>query len=249
MAVTVTTWAEFKDAVGTAREIVELGADIDCASEPVTSTINFRCAQVIGHDHKITRIINTGSNYTFTYVQNNTVFDHVKFTDIYHIPSSASAAFLYGQFTFNDCQFQGAFKYFVTGNAYFNRCTFSFADGTTGTNPIFDGSGSMKYCWADIGEQTWNNTNTYAIKTSAENCYFKGKLNGNFNRLANSANYCVFNIYSTVTASISVPSGSVSLNNSDRAPHFTGATNLTDVQLKDRAAVRATGFPLIDIGG
>lgn len=249
MAVTVTTWAEFKDAVGSAREIVELANDIDCASEPITSTINFRCAQVIGHDHKITRIINTGSNYTFTYVQNNTVFDHVKFTDIYHLPSSASAAFLYGQFTFNDCQFQGAFKYFVTGGSRFNRCTFSFADGTTGNNPIFDSSGSMKYCWADIGEQVFNNTSTYVIKTSAENCYFKGKLNGDFNRLANSANYCVFNIYSTVNASISVPSGSVSLNNSDRAPNITGATNLTDVQLKDRAAVQATGFPLIDIGG
>lgn len=250
MAVTVSTWAEFKDAVGSAREIVELANDIDCANEPVTSTINFRCAQVIGHDHKITRIINTGSNSTFTYVQNNTVFDHVKFTDIYHLPTSASAAFLYGGFTFNDCQFQGAFKYFVSGGAYFNRCTFSFADGTTGSSPIFENSsGSLKYCWVDLGEQTFNNTNTYVIRTSAENCYFKGKLNGNFNRVAYSSNYCVWNIYSTVAASISNASGTVSLNNSDRAPNFTGATNLTDVQLKDRAAVQATGFPLIDIGG
>lgn len=248
MAVTVTTWAEFKSAVGTSNEIVELANDIDCASEPVTSTIQIRCAQVIGHDHKITRIVNTGSNYTFTYVAGSTVFDHVKFTDIYHLPSSASAAFIYGAMTFNDCQFQGAFKYLVTGGAYFNRCTFSFADGTTGSNPIFDSSGSLKYCWADLGEQTFNNTSTYVIRTSASNCYFKGKLNGNFNRVANSADYCVFNIYSTNTASISVPSGSVSLNNSDRASNFTGATNLTDVQLKDRAAVQATGFPLIDIG-
>lgn len=249
MAVTVSTWAEFKDAVGSANEIVELANDIDCASEPVTSTINFRCAQVIGHDHKITRIVNTGSNYTFTYVQNNTVFDHVKFTDIYHLPTTDSAAFLYGQFTFNDCQFQGAFKYFANGGSKFNRCTFSFADGTmASTRPIFDSSGSMKYCWADIGEQTYNtNTSNGAIRTSAENCYFKGKLNGNFGRLASSASYCVFNIYSTVAALIS--NSSVCLNNSDRAPNITGATNLTDVQLKDRAAVQATGFPLIDIGG
>ena len=247
MAVTVTTWAEFKSAIGTGNEVVELANDIDCASEPVTSTIQVRCAQVIGHDHKITRIVNTGPNYTFQLATGNPVFDHVKFTDIYHLPTSASAAFLYGGITFNDCQFQGAFKYFTSGSVKFNRCTFSFADGTTGNNPIFDGSGYLKYCWADIGEQTFNNTNTYAIMTTAENCYFKGKLNGNFNRVAKSAGYCVFNIYSTVTASIS--NTSVCLNNSDRAPHFTGATNLTDTQLKDRAAVQATGFPLIDIGG
>ena len=247
MAVTVTTWAEFKSAVGSNGEIVELANDIDCASEPVTSTIQVRCAQVIGNDHKITRIVNTGSNYTFQLAKGSPVFEHVKFTDIYHLPTSTSASFLDGGLTLNDCQFQGAFKYFASGGVKFNRCTFSFADGTTGNNPIFDGSGSMKYCWADIGEQTFNNTNTYAIKTTAENCYFKGKLKGNFNRVANSASYCVFNIYSTVTASIN--NTSVCLNNSDRAPHFTGATNLTDTQLKDRDAVQATGFPLIDIGG
>lgn len=249
MAVTVTTWAEFKSAVGTSNEVVELANDIDCASEPVTTAIQIRCAQVIGHDHKITRIVNTGANYTFQYIAGNTVFDHVKFTDIYHLPTTDSAAFLYGGLTFNDCQFQGAFKYFANGQVKFERCTFSFADGTmAATRPIFDSSGSMKYCWADIGEQTYNTTTSNgAIRTAAENCYFKGKLSGTFGRLATSAGYCVFNIYSTVTAIISITA--VCLNNSDRAPNITGATNLTDTQLKDRAAVQATGFPLIDIGG
>lgn len=248
---------DFIAAISVADNEVIVDNDID-AQDWAASETTVRATKITGNDHSISNINHLANGNLFYFGANCTI-DKLHLINFICFNTSDAATF-HGrnyQATFNDCKFQGRFRNFAYRNINCNRCTFTFESGLKYAHWMESSSVTWDQCYIDFKVQTSNAFPVFAGTSDAvlNNCYFKGQLkasttNGQFSFvLAN----CVVNtdLVGTVTTPISTQTTSrITLYNSDKIGNVTitaknNVIPLTDAQLKDPAAVAATGFPLV----
>ena len=253
MAITVNTWAEFLAAYENGTDgIIELMADIDANDDvpkqyyekPMAKTIN-------GNGHTIYNI-STGvvlnsplfrGGYALT-------FNNTNFYNVYRIENQpvfwSSNTY---RTQFNDCKIVGRGLQYISTQATFNRCSFSWS-GVTATN-----AGellSFYNSWVKIDHNRAANNNGSYLGT-LNNSYIEGKFTqtaeGTFNlKLCGSTLVSsVINIETTATNS-TFPSGTTSVYNKTKQPNFTdsgGCIGVTDAQMKNAEYLASIGFNIV----
>ena len=250
---------DFIAAISVADNEVIVDNDID-AQDWAASEMTVRATKITGNGHAIKNIQHVAAGNLFLFGA-DCVIDELDFTNFICFNTSDAATFhgRYYQATFNNCKFQGRFHNFAYRRIHFNRCTMTFENGLYFAHwTDYSSVSNWSECYIDYKVQTGNAFPPYSgwDTSSMRNCYIKGEIvasspNGAF---AFNMYNCVVNIElvgSATTQINSQPTSAVTIYNSDKISStvtITPQTNmiaLTDAQLKDPAAVVATGFPLV----
>lgn len=252
MAIGVRTWAEFVAAYQSpADTVIELLADIDGNSAPMTSSITKPSAKTInGNGHAIYNV-STGSvvnenlfrgAYTLT-------FNNCKLYNWYRIENYP---FFWSSDTyrtvFNDCEIVGRCAAHISERATLNRCSYSWS----GIKDPTKGKICTAYnTWLHIDAQLTSVSTSNAFWGTLNNSYLEGNITYTsatftqkfFDTLVNS----VINL-TTTGANSTWPTGTLSVYNSTKAPNFVdagGAIGVTDNQMKDAEYLYSVGFDIV----
>ena len=252
MAIAVNTWGEFLAAYENADDtVIELMSDIDANSDiPKRNYVKSVDKTINGNGHTIYNI-STGvvlNSPIFSGAKNLT-FNNTNFYNCYRIenyPIFWSSNTYRTQF--NDCKIVGRGLQYISVNASFNRCSFSWA-GVTSVGA--GGALSFYNSWLKIDHTRSSNSSDYYFGT-LNNSYIEGTFSqtatGTFNlKISNALSGCVINIDTTAT-SATFPSGDTSVYNSTKQPNFTDSGNcigVTDAQLKNAAYLASVGFNIV----
>lgn len=252
MAIAVSTWAQFLAAYENNEDgTIELMADIDANDDipkrnyekPMAKTIN-------GNGHTIynisTGVVLNSPIFRGAYAL---TFNNTNFYNVYRIENQVVfwSSNTY-RTQFNDCKIVGRGLQYISENASFNRCSFSWS----GVTSVAAGSALSFYnSWLKIDfNRAANSTSTYF--GTLNNSYIEGKFTqtaeGTFSvKLANALESSVINIETTATNS-TFPSGNVSVYNKTKQPNFTDSGNcvgVTDEQMKNAEYLAGVGFNIV----
>lgn len=253
MAISVSTWAEFLAAYESSTDgTIELMADIDANDDipkqqyekPMAKTIN-------GNGHTIynisTGVVINSPIFRGAYAL---IFNNTNFYNVYRIENQpvfwSSNTY---RTQFNDCKIVGRGLQYISQQASFNRCSFSWS-GVTST----DAGATLSFynSWVKIDHNRAANNNSSYLGT-LNNSYIEGKFTqtaeGTFNlKLCGSTlESSVINIETTATNS-TFPSGNTSVYNKTKQPNFTDSGNcvgVTDEQMKNAAYLAGVGFNIV----
>ena len=265
----VNSWDSFLTAVNTAGATVILDSDIDAGNDIRTSKIEVKCIEVDGQNHTIYNFTSTHNGddfncsfyYEGSYIQ--PTFKNINFYNIASTGTGRNNAFFfasYGHFYLRNCRLQGIINksLMVRTDLIQSSCTFDrlgFLGGNDTSNHILES-------WIDIGNCVLNDTADNFYYGDVAYSYLKGSLDTNKLR----DNYPIFRsdfISSIINIELSDSSTNsktvklcsdnatnICLFNNDKVNFsadtvFTiqnNFTGLTDSNLKNPAAVIATGF-------
>lgn len=253
MAIAVNTWAEFLAAYENGTDgTIEIMSDLDANdsvptraySKPIDKTIN-------GNGHTIYNI-STGvvlSSAIFT-GGHNLEFNNTNFYNCYRIenqPIFQSSNTYRTQF--KDCKIVGRGLHYISDNASFFRCSFSWA----GVTSVGNGDALSFYnSWVKVDILRASNSASRYFGT-LNNSYIEGKFEQraegtfNINLTANTLESSVINIETTATNSTFI-SGTKSVYNKTKAPNFTDSGNcegVTDAQMKNADYLSSIGFNIV----
>ena len=264
----VTSWSDFKTAVGGTDNQVIVDNDIIC-DEMLSDTIVFNCTSVDGQGHAIYNIQSELGSAEFRAGRVVTI-SNLGFLNFVLYGVSRNGMLVssdYGSrwFNLNDCKFQGmTLKGLFDDGCTCTRCSVSLSScrylATSGyQRPI-----TLNECWIDVGTATCKDSDNYFIFADLRNTYIKGTLkltsqNTQYDVIRGDVVNCIFNVFLKCTTSRVInlqyhDEGirGVGLFNTDRIQtaadidlHYSGWTGLTDGNLKSATAVKATGFPII----
>lgn len=252
MAIAVNTWAEFLAAYESADDtVIELMADIDANNDiPKRNYVKSVDKTINGNGHTIYNI-STGvvlNSAIFTGAK-NLIFNNVNLYNCYRIENQpifwSSNTY---RTQFNDCKIVGRGLQYISVNASFNRCSFSWAGVTSMST---GGALSFYNSWLKIDHTRASNSSDYYFGT-LNNSYIEGTFaqtaTGTFNlKISNALSGCVINIDTTAT-SATFPSGDTSVYNSTKQPNFTNSGNcigVTDSLMKNAEYLAGIGFNIV----
>lgn len=264
----VTSWSDFKTAVGGTDNQVIIDNDIIC-DEMLSDAIVFNCTSIDGQEHAVYNIQSTRGNAEFEAGRIVTI-SNLGFLNFALYGDSSSGMFVstnYGSryFVFNDCKFQGmTLKGVFDDGCTCTRCSVSLSSCRFLAPSSFQRQTSFHECWIDLGTATCKNNDNYLIFADLRNTYIKGTIkltdqNTQYDVIRGSVTNCVFNAYIKCATSRVInlrrnneSTGNVCLFNTDRIQtasesdlRHSGWTGLTDGNLKSATAVQATGFPIV----
>lgn len=253
MAIAVSTWAQFLAAYENNSDgTIELMADIDANDDipkrqyekPMAKTIN-------GNGHTIynvsTGVVLNGPIFKGGYAL---TFNNTNFYNVYRIENQpvfwSSNTY---RTQFNDCKIVGRGLQYISTQATFNRCSFSWS-GVTAT----DAGDELSFynSWVKIDHKRSANSNGSYLGT-LNNSYIEGKFmqtaEGTFNikLVASTLVSSVINIETTATNS-TFPNGATSVYNKTKQPNFTDSGNcvgVTDAQMKNAEYLAGVGFNIV----
>ena len=252
MAIAVSTWTEFLAAYESADDtVIELMSDIDANDDvPKRNYVKTVDKTINGNGYTIYNIstgvvVNSG---IFTGAKSLT-FNNTNFYNCYRIENQpifwSSNTY---RTQFNDCKIVGRGLQYISVNATFNRCSFSWS-GVTSVGA--GGALSFYNSWLKIDHTRASSSSDYYFGT-LNNSYIEGTFSqtatGTFSvKIANALSSCVININTTAT-SATFPSGTTSVYNSTKQPNFTDSGNcigVTDSQMKDATYLQGVGFNIV----
>lgn len=264
----VTTWSDFKTAVGGTDNQVIVDNDIIC-DEMLSDAIVFNCESIDGQEHAIYNIQSELENAEFRAGRVVTI-SNLGFLNFALYGISGSGMLVssdYGSrwFNLNDCTFQGmTLKALFDDGCTCSRCSVSLSSCRFLTSSGFQRPITLNECWIDVGTATCKNDDNYFIFAHLRNTYIKGTINltsqnTQYDVIRGNVVNCVFNVFIKCATSRVINlrrnnegiSG-VGLFNTDRIQtaaesdlHYNGWTGLTDGNLRSATAVQATGFPIV----
>lgn len=258
----VSTATEFWNALNTSGDEVYIDNDIDCNSISITSSKEVKAALVDGQGHTLYNLAMTGSADMFSFgtlfgthtIQNVNLANVLQPYDYAVFRNTNSNPHI----DLINVQIQGLCRKIIRGQRFtVQKCTFH----TTGTTTIIAGSATLNasLCYFDC--DTIPSTSTRFSYCNLTDCYVKG----DFDATGYIATYVYFSncnltrvivnndFINTTGIEFKLISGGTCedvLYNSSKMGDMTyttvtGATGLTDTQLKTPADVIATGFPLV----
>lgn len=251
---------DFIAAIAVSGNEVIVDNDLDAQDWTAAETA-IRCTTITGNDHSIYNIQHIATGNLFSFEANCTI-NNLNFLNFICFNNSDAATFHGRNYTgtFNNCKFQGRFYNLAYRRVKFNRCAFTFDNGlhyAHWTDSPNASAAAWSECYVDFKMQTSNASPVFSGYDAAvlQNCYFKGELTATtaYGVLAFNMRNCVVNVQliGTVTTPLnSQPTSLISLYNTDKIGSVTiseraNMIGLTDSQLKNPAAVVATGFPLV----
>ena len=253
MAIAVSTWTQFLAAYENSTDgTIEIMADLDANDDipkrqydkPINKTIN-------GNGHTIYNI-STGAviNGPIFKGAHSLTLNNVNLYNVYRIENQVvfwSSNTYRTQFL--DCKIVGRGLQYISENATFNRCSFSWS----GVTSVGAGSALSFYnSWVKI-DHTRAASSTSAYLGTLNNSYIEGNFSqtaaGEFNikLVGNTLESSVINIETTATNS-AFPSGTTSVYNKTKQPNFTDSGNcvgVTDAQMKNAEYLAGVGFNIV----
>lgn len=267
----VSTWNDFKSAIGVAGDTVIVDSDIDANGSYVTSSIPVSCADIQGGGHTIYNIY--ANTNIFVGVSNiRHVVQDINFANIDTSSASSGGAIFRGTgtgTTYIDvyrCNVQGNLKIVASGYTTFTSCAIVLGGGTVRSqfSNMAAAGPHFTNCYIDIGDYYQQSSNAFTTYTYFKNCYITGswKLTQGAYFLGNSTPELspnnVVNLHlsadNTFTLTFFSQAGGtgISIYNVDRVDNsvrIVGGRNclfgLSDDHMRDPAAIAATGFPII----
>lgn len=264
----VSSWEDFKTAIGGDGNTVIVDADLDASGDIINDRINVHALEIDGQGHTIYNYTSTHNGEDFWldfYYDHTYITCAIKNLNFYNIVvggQNRSKAFFHayhGRFTLTNCRLQGMINKELIQNCGMSQCSCTFTKlrylgGISDDNTIEE-------CWFDIGDNICTSNETY-YRGSIMYCYFKGKLDtkalSDIREIFHSScTSSIFNIELTDSSedikTINMCSGGASnicLYNTDKLSFpanvtFSAQTNfigISDASLKTPAAVNATGF-------
>lgn len=264
----VSTWSDFKTAVGGTDNQVIVDNDIVC-DETLSDSTTWRCESINGQGHAIYNIQSTCARAEFSAGRVITI-SNLGFLNFALYGDSNSGMFVstdYGSrwFDFNDCQFQGmSLKSVLDDGCGCTRCSISLSSCRSLAPSAYQRPISFHECWIDLGTVNCKSNDYVIIFGDLRNTYVKGTINltsqtGEFNIIRGDVTNCILNTYIKCDTSRVINLkyhnegiSRVSLFNTDRIQtastsdlRYSGWTGLSDSDLKSATAVQATGFPIV----
>lgn len=263
----VSTWNDFKTAIGGDANTVILDSDLDANGDIINDRINVRAVEIDGHGHTVYNYTSThtwSDFYLDFYYNNNYITCSIKNINFYNIviggETGSEAMFRAnnGNFIISNCRFQGIINKSLIRNCQMHQCTCNFS------KLKYLGGYSddiIEECWFDLGDNVCTSDETY-YRGDIHNCYFKGSLDtkslsSGRNIITGRCTSSIFNIELSDSSedikTINLCSGSatnICLFNNDKINNSADViysipsnfTGLSDANLKNPVAVNATGF-------
>lgn len=263
----VSTFAEFRSAIGVTGDTVIVDSDMDANGVVISSAITFNATQVQGNGHTLYNLYGTG--YIFqTGLSGSHTFTELNFANI--DTSNSTGALVRGTasnsvISLTKCSLQGNIKQILAGNSNMSGCSVVYA-GTSPKAMIANMSYAtlIQNCFFDFGNLSTFSSAVLGNRCNFRDCYFKGAIkltqatsltsldavntyNNVFNSDLSADTAQTFKFYGTTGGSINV-----SIYNADKigANVTIGGTNsivipLTDAQMHDASEIAAVGFPII----
>lgn len=258
MAVTVSTWAEFKAALTSSETIIEVMADIDANDDlPLASIDVYAVAKTVnGNGHTLYNLSTGGVvNAPIIWLHSPITFNALNFYNCYRLEDqyfirTHSSLRAY----FNDCKIVGSAAKTIAGDADFTRCSISWTK-TRGVK--INRNCNFTYCWVH-----YDLTRTYGDGDfefgGIFNSYLEGEWSNTFEGAGNRPGiaYWIDNTISNIKypeairECNSASSGSVSVYNITNMPNLNiinpaNSKTATDAGMKDAAYLAALGFNIV----
>lgn len=258
MAVTVSTWAEFKAALASSETIIEVMADLDCNDDPPLASIEVYAVgkTVNGNGHTLYNLSTGGVvNAPIIYLSASITINELNFYNCYRLEDdyffrTTSAVRAY----FNDCKIVGSAAKTLARYADYTRCSMSWKKAR---GVHINRECNFTYCWVH-----YDLTRTYGDGEfefgGVFNCYLEGEWQNTFEGDGNRPGFgywidnSIINIKypRAILECNSASSGAVSVYNITNAPNIViynsaNSKTATDAGMKDAAYLAALGFNIV----
>ena len=258
MAVTVSTWAEFKAALASSETIIEVMADIDANDDLPLASIDVYAVEktVNGNGHSLYNLSTGGVvNAAIIWLHANITFNDLNFYNCYRLEDyyffrTGSTNRVY----FNNCKIVGSASKTLAAYADYTRCSISW---TRARGIHINRECNFTYCWVH-----YDLTRTYGDGDfefgGVFNSYLEGEWQNTFSGAGNRPGFgywidnSIINIKypEAIVECNSSSSGAVSVYNITNAPNLAikntaNSKTATDAGMKDAAYLSALGFNIV----
>lgn len=258
MAVTVSTWAEFKAALASAETIIEVMADLDCNDDPPLASIDVYAVQktVNGNGHTLYNLSTGGViNAPIIWLHSSITVNELNFYNCYRLEDNyffrtTSAVRAY----FNDCKIVGSASKTLAAYADYTRCSMSW---TRARGVHINRECNFTYCWVHYDLTRTSGDGEYEFG-GVFNCYLEGEWQNTFEGTGNRPGiaYWIDNSISNIKYPEAIvecnssSSGAVSVYNITNMPNLAiinsaNSKTATDAGMKDAAYLSALGFNIV----
>ena len=258
MAVTVSTWAEFKAALQSAETIIEVMADIDCNDNPPLASIEVYAVgkTVNGNGHTLYNLSTGGVvNAPIIWLNASMTVNELNFYNCYRLEDyyffrTNSAVRAY----FNDCKIVGSAAKTLAAYADYTRCSMSW---TKARGVHINRECNFTYCWVHYDLTRTYGDGEYEFG-GIFNCYLEGEWQNTFEGTGNRPGFgswidtSIINIKypEEIKECNAASQSSVSVYNITNAPNIyismpANSKTATDAGMKDAAYLAALGFNIV----
>jgi hypothetical protein len=258
MAVTVSTWAEFKAALASSETIIEVMADMDCNDDPPLASIDVYGVEktVNGNGHTLFNLSTGGVvNAPIIWLHSPITFNALNFYNCYRLENdyffrTHSSLRMY----FNDCKIVGSAAKTLAANADYTRCSMSW---TKARGVHINRECNYTYCWVHYdltrtyGDGEWEFGGVF-------NSYLEGEWTNTFEGTGNRPGFgywidnSIINIKypEAIVECNSTSQTAVSVYNITNIPNLAiqnpnNSKTATDAGMKDAAYLATLGFNIV----
>lgn len=256
MAVTVSTWAEFKAALTSSETIIEVMADLDCNDDPPRESIDVYAVgkTVNGNGHTLYNLSTGGVvNAPIIWLHSSITFNALNFYNCYRLEDyyfvrTTSAVRAY----FNDCKIVGSAAKTLAAYADYTKCSMSW---TKARGVHINRECNYSYCWVHYDLTRTSGDGDYEFGGLFKS-YLEGEWTNTFSGTGNRPGIaywidsCISNIKypEAIVECNSAPS--VSVYNITNMPNLaiinpSNSKTATDAGMKDAAYLSALGFNIV----
>lgn len=258
MAVTVSTWAEFKAALASSETIIEVMADLDANDDLPLASIDVYAVEktVNGNGHTLYNLSTGGVvNAPIIYLHSSITVNELNFYNCYRLENeyffrTNSSVRAY----FNDCKIVGSAAKTLAAFADYTRCSMSW---TKARGVQINRECNFTYCWVHYDlTRTWGDGG-YEFG-GVFNSYLEGEWQNTFEGDGNRPGFGYWIDNSIVNIKYpraivdcnSASSSAVSVYNITNAPNIAivnpaNSKTATDAGMKDAAYLAALGFNIV----
>lgn len=258
MAVTVSTWAEFKAALTSSETIIEVMADIDANDDlPLASIDVYAVAKTVnGNGHTLYNLSTGGVvNSPIIWLHSNITINELNFYNCYRLEDdyffrTTSAVRAY----FNDCKIVGSASKTLAAYADYTRCSMSW---TRARGVHINRECNYTYCWVHFDVTRTTGSGEYEFG-GIFNSYLEGEWTNTFSGTGNRPGiaYWIDNTISNIKYPEAIvecnssSSGAVSVYNITNMPNLAiinpaNSKTATDAGMKDASYLAALGFNIV----
>lgn len=258
MAVTVSTWAEFKAALSSSETIIEVMADIDANDDLPRASIDVYAVgkTVNGNGHSLYNLSTGGVvNAPIIWLHSNITVNELNFYNCYRLEDdyffrTTSSVHAY----FNDCKIVGSASKTLAKYADYTRCSMSW---TRARGVQINRECNFTYCWVHYDLTRTYGDGGYEFG-GVFNCYLEGEWQNTFEGTGNRPGfgYWIDNSIINIKYPVeivdcnSASSGAVSVYNITNIPNISivntaNSKTATDSGMKDAAYLAALGFNIV----